>query len=353
MTDADRTRTRRDCRSTGSAASSTERRRGLLERAADRAGRRGRQVQPHLRGRRRHDARSSCAGRRSATCSPPPTTWCASTASSRRCATPPCRCPSTYAVCDGPRRHRRAVLRHGARRRARPTASTAQLEPLGAERTRARSRAAWSTPSSRCTPSTRPRSGWPTSAGPRASSSGRCAAGSSSSTPRAAATCPASTSCTQRLAGAVPAQGAPRSCTATSASTTSSSTSDDEVSRRARLGDGHARRPAHRRRRCSWSTSGSPLLMDCVAVSDVSRRARLPQRPPSCVERYAAAQRPRPRPTCRFHLGLAYFKLAVILEGIHYRYTQGQTVGERLRHASARPSAPLVDGTASPPSKES
>lgn len=27
------------------------------------------------------------------------------------------------------------------------------------------------------------------------------------------------------------------------------------------------------------------------------------------------------------HLGLAYFKLAVILEGIHYRYTYGQTVG--------------------------
>src|SRR5699024_4150945 len=29
-----------------------------------------------------------------------------------------------------------------------------------------------------------------------------------------------------------------------------------------------------------------------------------------------------------FHLALAYFKLAVILEGIHFRYTQGQTVGE-------------------------
>ncbi|MDO5629105.1 MAG: phosphotransferase family protein [Mobilicoccus sp.] len=29
-----------------------------------------------------------------------------------------------------------------------------------------------------------------------------------------------------------------------------------------------------------------------------------------------------------WHLGLAYFKLAAILEGIHYRYTQGQTVGE-------------------------
>lgn len=29
-----------------------------------------------------------------------------------------------------------------------------------------------------------------------------------------------------------------------------------------------------------------------------------------------------------FYLGLASFKLAVILEGIHYRYTQGQTVGD-------------------------
>ncbi len=29
-----------------------------------------------------------------------------------------------------------------------------------------------------------------------------------------------------------------------------------------------------------------------------------------------------------WHLALAYFKLAVILEGIHYRYLKGQTVGE-------------------------
>jgi aminoglycoside phosphotransferase (APT) family kinase protein len=29
-----------------------------------------------------------------------------------------------------------------------------------------------------------------------------------------------------------------------------------------------------------------------------------------------------------FHLGLAYFKLAVILEGIHYRHSRGQTLGE-------------------------
>ncbi len=29
-----------------------------------------------------------------------------------------------------------------------------------------------------------------------------------------------------------------------------------------------------------------------------------------------------------FHLGLAYLKIAVILEGIHYRFLEGQTVGE-------------------------
>jgi aminoglycoside phosphotransferase (APT) family kinase protein len=29
-----------------------------------------------------------------------------------------------------------------------------------------------------------------------------------------------------------------------------------------------------------------------------------------------------------FHIGLASFKLAVIMEGIHYRYIHGQTVGE-------------------------
>jgi hypothetical protein len=28
-----------------------------------------------------------------------------------------------------------------------------------------------------------------------------------------------------------------------------------------------------------------------------------------------------------FYLGLAYFKIAVILEGIHYRHLHGQTVG--------------------------
>ena len=70
-------------------------------------------------------------------------------------------------------------------------------------------RAAWSTRSPPCTPSTRPRSASATSAAPRASSSGRSAAGSSSSTPRAAATCPASTSCTTGSPDPFPRSGDP------------------------------------------------------------------------------------------------------------------------------------------------
>ena len=41
---------------------------------------------------------------------------------------------------------------------------------------------------------------------------------------------------------------------------------------------------------------------------------------------YAARSR-RDLSAMGFYLGLGYFKLAVILEGIHYRYEQGQTVG--------------------------
>lgn len=61
-------------------------------------------------------------------------------------------------------------------------------------------------------------------------------------------------------------------------------------------------------------------------VSDVSLASGyLPQ--DELFERYAARSG---RDTSRlsWHLGLGYFKLAVILEGIHYRYIHGQTVGE-------------------------
>ncbi|MGN6250797.1 MAG: phosphotransferase family protein [Marmoricola sp.] len=45
------------------------------------------------------------------------------------------------------------------------------------------------------------------------------------------------------------------------------------------------------------------------------------------VERYAAGS-DRDLSRFGFHLGLAAFKLAAILEGIHYRFLHGQTVGE-------------------------
>jgi aminoglycoside phosphotransferase (APT) family kinase protein len=61
-------------------------------------------------------------------------------------------------------------------------------------------------------------------------------------------------------------------------------------------------------------------------VADVSRAAGYPTRDQH-LTRYAAASG-RELGDMGWHLALAYFKLAVILEGIHFRYLQGQTVGE-------------------------
>lgn len=69
-----------------------------------------------------------------------------------------------------------------------------------------------------------------------------------------------------------------------------------------------------------------PRLGPRQAVSDVSLApGYLPV--PDLLERYAARSG-RDLSHLNWHLALAYFKLAVILEGIHYRYLQGQTVGE-------------------------
>ena len=60
-------------------------------------------------------------------------------------------------------------------------------------------------------------------------------------------------------------------------------------------------------------------------VADVSRAPGYPK-PEQHLARYAAASG-HELGDMGFHLGLAYFKLAVILEGIHYRHSQGQTRG--------------------------
>jgi aminoglycoside phosphotransferase (APT) family kinase protein len=60
------------------------------------------------------------------------------------------------------------------------------------------------------------------------------------------------------------------------------------------------------------------------------------------VARYAAAS-DRDLSDLSFHLGLAYFKIAVILEGIHFRYTLGHTVGEGF-DLIGEVVAPLAEG---------
>jgi aminoglycoside phosphotransferase (APT) family kinase protein len=68
-----------------------------------------------------------------------------------------------------------------------------------------------------------------------------------------------------------------------------------------------------------------PTMVDSSVVSDASLAPGF-LAPDDVLARYAAASG-RDLTHLSFHLGLAYFKLAVILEGIHYRYTHGQTVG--------------------------
>ena len=61
-------------------------------------------------------------------------------------------------------------------------------------------------------------------------------------------------------------------------------------------------------------------------VSDVAQADGYPDNAGQLAS-YAAASGREPG-DMGFHMALAYFKLAVILEGIHYRFLQGQTVGE-------------------------
>jgi aminoglycoside phosphotransferase (APT) family kinase protein len=99
-----------------------------------------------------------------------------------------------------------------------------------------------------------------------------------------------------------------------------------------------------------------PLVVGPNAVSDASQAPGYPS-PAELLARYAAGSG-RDLSGLSFHLGLAYFKLAVILEGIHYRYTRGQTVGEGFA-TIGEATGPLVaaglaalDGTNLPGMKE-
>ncbi|MFD1827212.1 MULTISPECIES: phosphotransferase family protein [Mumia] len=62
------------------------------------------------------------------------------------------------------------------------------------------------------------------------------------------------------------------------------------------------------------------------AVSDATRASGYPS-VDEVLERYSTRSG-RDVSSMGFHLALGFYKLAIITEGIHYRYTQGQTVGE-------------------------
>jgi len=80
------------------------------------------------------------------------------------------------------------------------------------------------------------------------------------------------------------------------------------------------------------------------AVADASSAPGYPDEATQ-LQRYAAASG-RDLPDLGFHLGLAYLKIAVILEGIHYRYLQGQTVGEGFDHVGETVEPLLAAGLA-------
>ncbi|MGW2296016.1 phosphotransferase family protein [Streptomyces violaceorubidus] len=69
----------------------------------------------------------------------------------------------------------------------------------------------------------------------------------------------------------------------------------------------------------------SPLGMSDSPVSTTAQAPGHPA-PAELIERYAARSG-RDVSTVAWYTAFAWFKLAVILEGIHYRYTLGQTVG--------------------------
>lgn len=66
--------------------------------------------------------------------------------------------------------------------------------------------------------------------------------------------------------------------------------------------------------------SNMAMLVDASNAPGFLSRAEI-------VETYYQAGGPRPETTLGFYLALSYFKLAVILEGIHYRHSKGQTLG--------------------------
>ena len=193
------------------------------------------------------------------------------------CATPPCRSRRRMPCATTPTSSARRSTSWSASR-ARPTASRAQLEPLGAERARADRRAhgRHARRAARRRPGRgRARRLRPPGRLPRAAGAALGAAARRLAQPRPARHRRAARAARRRACRRTATR---RSCTATTASTTSSSTRRRRGHGRARLGDGDARRPAHRRRAARGLPAARRACRTASPVSDVSRGARLPHR---------------------------------------------------------------------------
>ena len=297
-----------------------------------RAGHRRRAQQPHVPGRRGPAARSWSAGRRSATCRPPRTTWPASTGSSPRCS------GSARAGAAGGRPRRRPVdagtggvfyvmdLVDGIVL-ARPVAERDVHRRRAARREPRAGRRCW--PS--CTRST------PPSVGPRRPGPGR-------RLPRPPAARVADAARRRRARGRSRA-----STTCRNASPSACPTTRAQQHRARRL---PARQRARRRRRSpritailDWemATLGDPAVdlgmlglywhirddRRAAAASRPARSTRPPATPSSTSWSTPTARACGSSvPELGWYRAFAAYKLAVILEGIHFRFLAGDTVGE-------------------------
>ena len=151
-----------------------------------------------------------------------------------------------------------------------------------------------------------------------------------------------------------PSRGRPRSCTATTGSTTrcwppttpdgSSAVLDWEMST---LGDPLADLGLFL---LYWGQSEAQIIATGRGDRRASRASSAATRSSSC---YAERERARPSTHLDFYVVFAFYKLAIIVEGIHARFRMGKTLGEGFDHMgemvktlvrrSARAGRPVVD----------
>ena len=230
-----------------------------------------------------------------------------------------------------PRRHRRAVLRDGARRRpgpAHPRRAGRRSTPDDARRVSARAGRRARAAARRRLRGGRPRRA---SAGPTASSPATSPGGASSGRRTRRASCPQIDELARRLDAALPESGPPAIVHGDyRLDNTMLAPDDPDDRRRARLGDVDARRPAHRPR---------PVPRVLGALGTTADRGPLAHRrsPRACPASSASTRssratpsesRPRPVEHLDFYVVFAFYKLAVILEGINARFLMGKTLGE-------------------------